>query len=243
MTGYTDILIFTEVNVHGVIASTFQPDGFHSALCRDGRKGGGVLMFINNKWLSDRLDVYFEFTEVIMVKIEKLNRCFNIYVIYKPRSSNLASFCNQMSQFLNRFNSDNILLTGDFNIDVLSTAKPGVSEYLNVLWGFAVENVISDFTREETMGNKMTKTCIDHILLGPDNFIIVPGMTKNKVADHYFTVRVILFWRTKWRWTRFSWRVEFREQKNSIVSLKCWLETFIIAWSYYYLWKTRRHFE
>lgn len=98
-------------------------------------------------------------------------------------SSNLALFCNEMSQLLNYFNSNNILLAGNY---VMNTAKPGVPDYLNVLSGFALKNAISDFTREETMGNKITNTCVDPILMRLDDFIVVPGIIREKVADHYF---------------------------------------------------------
>lgn len=91
-----------------------------------------------------------------------------------------------MSQSLNRCNNDNILLAGNLNLEVMNTAKPGESEYPNGASGFVVENVISDFTRGETMGRKMRKTCIDHILIRFDKFVVVADAIRKKVADNYF---------------------------------------------------------
>lgn len=43
------------------------------------------------------------------------------------------------------------------------------------------------------MGDKLTKTYIDHILLRLDKFIVGTGAIREKAADHYVTAVVILF--------------------------------------------------
>lgn len=83
-----------------------------------------------------------------------------------------------MSEHLNHFKNDNIMMARAFNIYAMNSAKPVVSEYLNVLSGLAIENVSSDFTSGETMRNEMTKACINHILLCLDDFV-APGAIRD----------------------------------------------------------------
>lgn len=162
-----------------VMASTFRLHGFRSVLCRHASKDRRVTFI--NKALSDPRGVSLPCAEVLMAKILKLNWCLNIYAICKPRNSNLASFFNEVSQFLNCFN--NILLADSFNIDVMSTAQPGVYHYISVLLSYTFEKVISDFTRDEIMENKIAAMYID-------DFVVEPGIIREKVAD--FTAVTIL---------------------------------------------------
>lgn len=49
--------------------------------------------------------------------------------------------------------------------DVLESRKTGVDEYLDILSGYDMENAIMDYTREETLGYRIIRTCINHILV------------------------------------------------------------------------------
>lgn len=50
-----DILILSEVNADEAGCATFSLPGFHFfCLCREQRKGGGIMMYINDKCLSEK---------------------------------------------------------------------------------------------------------------------------------------------------------------------------------------------
>lgn len=116
-----DILILSEVNTDESACTSFTLPGFHShCLCRKGRRGGGLIMFVSDAWCSDNLDVSFQHAETLVVRIYKINISYVIFALYRPPSSNVQLFCDEFSEALKKYdNNEHLVIAGDFNIDVL----------------------------------------------------------------------------------------------------------------------------
>lgn len=135
--------------------------------------------------------VTFVHAEMLSVRISASKEVFKIYAIYRPPSGNVGLFDKEILEILRQSNTEkNPLLVGDINIDVSNTSKTGVSEYLDILSSYALENVITDYTREEHLNGKMTKTCIDHILIRTNATRIGSGVIRQKLPENYFVVMI-----------------------------------------------------
>lgn len=189
-----DVLILSEISVDEKACSEFTLAGFNSyCLCREEKRGGGLLMFVKNDWFSDRINVSMVHAEVCAVSIHKSSSSYIVCAVYRPPHLNINMFCEEFSVLFRHFdNNHHILLAGDFNIDISDETKYGVSNYLDVLSSFGLENVILDYTREEYYGCKITKSCIDHIITRLGNVTLVPAVIKQKVADHYCIALAVL---------------------------------------------------
>lgn len=63
---FLEVIILTEINVSESDCSLYNIQNYQSyALCREGKRGGGVLVFVKNCWFCERLKVEFDEAEVI----------------------------------------------------------------------------------------------------------------------------------------------------------------------------------
>lgn len=186
------VIILTEINVDDQTCNMYSLKGFHRyQLCRQGRKGGGILMFINNKYITNQINVSITQAEVLLVEVNDAVNSFTVCAIYRPPDLNIGLFIAEVSDLISSRNAcKRLLIAGDINIDVRDASKYGVSDYLDMIAGYGIENMITDVTREEHLGNKITKTCIDHILVRFDDMSTMAGVIQKKLADHYFTAFV-----------------------------------------------------
>lgn len=189
-----DIIILTEINIRDILVTSFHLKGFQSlVLCRSERRGGGIMIFVKDKWRVDKIESSFQHAEVMTLCIYNQEYTFTVGAVYRPPNANVNQFLLELKTFLNKFNNNNyFILAGDFNIDVRTAARSATAEYLNLLSGFGLENLIKDYTREEYLGNKLTKTCIDHIIVRINNLKKIAGVITQKVADHYFVAMTML---------------------------------------------------
>lgn len=191
---HTDIIILTEINVEANEPLPFSLDGFNAiSVRRNGRRGGGILIFIRNTWLYERIEVSLHQAEVMVINMNKSDLSFTLCAVYRPPSGNISAFNVELVKLLTMFNNnDHIILAGDFNIDVMCPSRSGVTEYLDILYSYGLQNLIDAYTREEYLAEKITKTCIDHIIVRTSNFKFLAGIIKQKVADHFFvTLKIV----------------------------------------------------
>lgn len=189
-----DVLILTEINVDQAACQGFKLNNFSPHyLCREKRRGGGVLTFVRDDWVSERVETTFITAEVVTVSIYRQNESFTVCAVYRPPTDSIVPFCDELSTFLKKFNNNPyLILAGDFNIDVKNLFRCGSSRYLDILAEFGLENAINDYTREECLGDKITRSCIDHIIVRVSEFRTLSGVIKQKVADHYFVITTLL---------------------------------------------------
>lgn len=101
--------------------------GFHLyCLCRERKKGEGLLMFINDSCLSERINASLDHAELCAISVHKSSISYIACAVYQPPNSNIKMFCEELSPLLRQFdNNQHIILAGDFNIDVLNENKYG----------------------------------------------------------------------------------------------------------------------
>lgn len=143
-----DVIILTEINVDDKTSALFQLPGFVSlARFRKEWRGGGLLV------MGISLDIVFKFGGVLVREVHKCDISFLISSVYAPPSVDINCFYDNPTQLLNRFNNNKfLLLPRDFNIHILDYRETGIGDYLDILSGYGMENAITDYTREETLG-------------------------------------------------------------------------------------------
>lgn len=81
-------------------------------------------------------------TEVGAATVHKVDLSYILCAVYRPSSSNVNTFYQELAKLLPKFDNKYFVLAGDFNIDVSNEAKHGVLLYLDTLSSFDLENVI-----------------------------------------------------------------------------------------------------
>jgi hypothetical protein len=119
-----------------------------------------------------------------------------IIVIYKQPKSNKIKFVSELGKYLEEKEQDkNVIILGDMNIDILEgkndhPEKHTIEKYLNLLAFKGYEIMINSKTRDDTRGDKLNESCLDHIFWKHQGCEGKGATILRKVADHYFTA----FW-------------------------------------------------
>lgn len=189
-----DVIVLTEVNVDTEAAKLYQIPGFRQfSLCRDGRRGGGVLVYVESAWLCEVKELSFLEAETMMITAQDKELLFVILAVYRPPAKDIKVFLDELEYTLQKLDKhDNVILVGDFNIDILSPNKFCVPDYLTITSGYGFEHQIMGFTREEPYGTGLTRSCIDHINVRIADINVISGIITQKVVDHYFVTISIL---------------------------------------------------
>ena len=125
------------------------------------RHGGGIIVCILKKWnvqrRNDIEDANIEtiWLEVSFPKTKPLLLCY----IYRPPNAHVSWFhyFNIELERATTFNHD-IILTGDFNIDILSSHKSYTAERLNDMMQL---NNLTEIVKEHTRVTDISHTFID----------------------------------------------------------------------------------
>ena len=94
---------------------------YHSI--RPARNGGGVSMFVHNKFnasLIPSMNINNNVIESVGVKLNYCNKNYNFICVYRPPKSSLDAFNNAISDMLSDLpNNDINFIAGDFNVNML----------------------------------------------------------------------------------------------------------------------------
>jgi Endonuclease-reverse transcriptase len=105
---------------------------------------------------------------------------------YNPPNHNGKNFLDFFSKWLDKFR--NLIICGDFNINLLRSDVHYVSDYINIIQasGYFVLNKISSET--STRWSCTTRTLIDHVItdLITDKYILAIGDTY--LSDHKYLI-------------------------------------------------------
>ena len=172
---------------------------------RKNKKGGGVGIFIENK-LADNVSIekndYFqeEVFESITTKIsdfptESGSKNLIILTVYRqPGDGNLRRFLDLLQNWLQTYDkrSNEIIITGDFNLDLLRyEIHQSTSEYLDLMISHGLLPAITKPTRIK----HQSATLIDHIFLGKtelESGILVSELAgSHGYTDHYPVISFI----------------------------------------------------
>ena len=179
-----DVIILTE--------TFFGPNNFHEIsgyvgyhVYRTDKIGGGVSIFVKDEYMSTQsLQLCFvnDDAEICSVNV-KISPNYTIHIVgyYRPPSASVEAFCNILDdQILTSFNTrDNILLTGDANINLFNNINTGVVRYTDILYGYGFIPYITLPTRV----TDLSCTLIDHIW-AKTHINMKSGLFDSDISDH-----------------------------------------------------------
>ena len=171
----------------------------HDSTCK---KGGGLVTYINSNLDSCIKPIFFptkkqiafdcQFTEISLNNNKKI-LVGNIY--RRPELSNVQDFLNTLNDTINVIkNYSDIILTGDFNINMLKTNSNNYSARLMDIM------ITNGFSPKITLPTRVCKTVaslIDNVFYkGKDNDTI-SGIIKSTMSDHYPMFTLFNYSKTK----------------------------------------------
>jgi Reverse transcriptase (RNA-dependent DNA polymerase) len=181
------ILMISETHVTSDFDdSELEINGYNLIRCdSNSRHTGGVAMYIDE---SVDFNVVCKLvkskTWILSVKINNHLMTGLYAVVYKSPSEKINDFLNTFDEFCDEHindENDNVI-TGDFNINVARKSK-NVNKYLDVIKEYNLEQIIEDYTRENTKAK--TKTIIDHVLTNNRKNLKYSINKKDHIGDHF----------------------------------------------------------
>ena len=165
--------------------------GFHSYhLVRNARARGGVTVYVTNLFNSEQIDnltLINDQIEINTVKITPLSLNFLVCAVYRPNSKHIGvdEFSNTLNTLLHeRAGSTNILLIGDFNINLLehTTHLPTNNFLLNIQTLNFLPHIARPTRFPDTL-NLCEPSLLDHIYT---NFTktFTSGIVHYPISDH-----------------------------------------------------------
>ena len=156
------------------------------------KEGGGIAMFIRQTInFKTRDDIFFRDTDgsqydsLFIEVINKHEKNVIIGVIYRsPSHPTVKDFTKSLSEVLDQIQRENknIILTGDFNIDLLQcNSDRNTTAFLDMITSFYLSPKITLPTRV----TKHTATLIDHIHSNIQAEHSLSGTLKTSITDHY----------------------------------------------------------
>ena len=169
----------------------------HIYQCREGKKGGGVSLFVTNDLnfhVREDLSVMDLHIEALFIEVSKdfnnLNKGYLIGIVYRPPNTDVITFNNSMSLILQKLNTrgTNIYIMGDFNINLVDMKQHLPSEeFLENFYSFGLFPLINKPTRV----TQDTATLIDNIFTNViSDTNVLNGIFYTNITDHFpvFTI-------------------------------------------------------
>ena len=119
-----NILSLAETNIDSSHKDLFTLPGYQSVYQSKivhKRKGSGLGIYIENKFIFDTNDECSQCSkdmESLFVTITNTSQPVTFGVIYRPPSGNIEHFFLQFESILKKLPQSNVIITGDFNIDL-----------------------------------------------------------------------------------------------------------------------------
>lgn len=153
-------------------------------------KCDGVLVYIKDNIIVEKEDIKISQSTLLEIKCTINNINFNITAIYRPPSTNLETFLNDIDTYLGKLNYNNTVnvVVGDVNINLLDINSELVRKYLNTLAKYSFSSYINKPTRVTNISTSI----LDHIFINGINkvkkqIIVTPVIIKTNITDHYLT--------------------------------------------------------
>ena len=190
-----DIFAVSETHLHENITNNeITIDGY--SIIRKDRTGqknqwGGVLIYHRNHLEIHQTQVEPEFSKMEAVWLEVLTKSQKLLVacIYRPPNDKV--FLHQLNEILNNIcHRSNILLMGDFNIDLSKVNTPLSNDLKQMLAGANLSNVIKNHTRI----TDHSRTLIDLAITADVSKIKQSGSHGTGISDHdliYTTINLL----------------------------------------------------
>ena len=172
-----DILCFSESWLTEATKQLINFQGYQSfhSLRPINKRGGGISIFIKDSIRATHLNRHSlseDHIETLFVEINTGDRTSYIGTIYKPPSADCNVFIDGIQNILSTINQSKIydlMLCGDFNIDLLNKDCNNSTSFLNTMYSLSLLPIIS----KPTMITDNSATLID-------NFFINEHVTLNR---------------------------------------------------------------
>jgi len=153
-----DFIFVSEIWIYSNEINDFKIPGYKFlAATNDTYSSGGVGVFVKTIFDCHAVACVMSAADVIELKCTVGKISFTFFCIYRLHSKPLDSFLTEFDALLKNKNSQNLLLVGDFNLNLLNDCD-SVDSYNAIL----SKNGLYSFLNETT--RNASGTCIDHIL-------------------------------------------------------------------------------
>ena len=169
--GEYDIIAITESHLDNTVSdSSLTLAGFQKPVRLDRtRAGGGIAVYVkNNLYFEEQVDLSNHEIELLWLKISFQQNHFLLGVFYRPPNSRVKLwdyFYDSVSKALDK--NLPVILTGDFNIDMLSNTATGRNHLSNLMHRLNMVNLVCEATNFTTTPG----TCIDLVLTNNRNTV------------------------------------------------------------------------
>ena len=185
-----DVICITETWLNVGTAELISIDNYiFFNIYRSDRRGGGVGIFVHNKFncrLLDEISYCRSFIECIFLEITCGDRVFVVGCVYKPPDADFNSFVQALEDILacvSRVICCEVFICGDFNLNILNllTCDNNV-DFLNLMIANSYSPVITKPSRIDDTTNSYT--LLDNIFCkSPTRYI--SGLLLTALSDHY----------------------------------------------------------
>lgn len=184
-----DVLAFAETRLSPDIESLYNIPQYQLFANSRNTYGGGVALYISRKFPCFSIvelclmEAHIE-TLFLEMKCDSGSRI--IGVIYRPPNSNADMFTDSMNVLLSsiksRYGFNNVIIMGDFNIDLLTTVSSQLSlRYTVDMFSGGFIPLILRPTRVSCTSS----TLIDHIWSNDASAALTSGIILSDISDHY----------------------------------------------------------
>lgn len=179
-------VILTEVNITSDEVSLYEIEGFDvfSSL-RDGRRGGGILIFIKENFNFTVEDLNMCSTESIIGNLHIEDKLVRIIAIYRPPDKNILCFLEELEFLVKMCHKKVTMIIGDININLKNKNCINTIRYKEVMFSHGYMPLINSYTREEIKDGNLVQSCLDHILYNGQFNLMKSFIIKIKLSDHY----------------------------------------------------------
>ena len=186
-----DVIAITETWLFSLEHDNFQIEGYNSNfVSRDEKRGGGVCIYVNNKFKYKVIDSLSLSTGInsncsvdsLFIEIDNCkNKNIIIGCIYNPPNNNVMQFNEYLSSVLDKVSQKYCYICGDFNINLLNIEKHSLSnKFLDIF----LENGYYPLITHPTRITSNTATLIDNIYTNVLNKNISSGLFITDISDH-----------------------------------------------------------
>lgn len=155
------------------------------ATCNNTYSAGGVAVFLDNEFNCEVAYYNFAGADILQIDCEINNELYCFVGVYRLQNIGFYIFLDEFSSFLDSLKCKNLILLGDFNLDILSLSA-SVTDYMLLLASHGLESKINQSTRFSTTGS----SCLDHIFVRvsrSERISLHASVSDLRLTDHCMT--------------------------------------------------------
>lgn len=214
---------------------SFSVDGYHAHHTVRGVRGGGVSILCGTALDSEQLrdlSLVTDHIETCAVRVKFAPRNIIVICVYRPPSGSLSEFCNELQSVLSDRSliGADVVLTGDFNINLLQSSEGvgggDLNNFTDLMHSYSFLPHITKPTRFPEGGQVGVPSLLDHIWLNR-LYPCLSGIIISNVTDHMPTFIVL-----KNCDISFSDRVKIVFRDHSVGNIDKFLES-VSHWNFF----------